>query len=121
MRISMPDNFTGDDIIKANPELQMGGTWKPANCTARHRVAVVVPYRDRERHLLTMLAHLHPILQRQQLDYTAIVVEQVESKLLIPKLIIKFRPFTDIACFTAYQKHPMIGIYRILYLRASLF
>ena len=29
------------------PWLDEGGRWKPSNCTARHRVAVVVPYRDR--------------------------------------------------------------------------
>ena len=29
------------------PWLEEGGRWKPSNCTARHRVAVVVPYRDR--------------------------------------------------------------------------
>jgi len=57
----------------------MGGTWRPVNCTARHRVAIIVPFRDRMEHLMVLMAHLHPILQRQQLDYTVIVAEQEGS------------------------------------------
>ncbi len=44
---------------------------------ARHKVAVIIPYRDREEHLSLLLYHLHPMLRKQQLDYTVIVVEQV--------------------------------------------
>ena len=33
-------------------------------------------YRDREDHLQVFLHHLHPILQRQQLDYRIFIVEQ---------------------------------------------
>ncbi|XP_064488287.1 beta-1,4-N-acetylgalactosaminyltransferase bre-4-like [Ornithodoros turicata] len=50
--------------------------WSPPHCTARHRVAVVVPYRDRRPHLLILLNYLHPILQRQLLNYRIYVVEQ---------------------------------------------
>ncbi len=46
-----------------------GGSYSPADCEARRRVAVVVPYRDRERHLSLLLHHLHPFLQRQQAEY----------------------------------------------------
>ncbi len=46
-----------------------GGGYSPADCEARRRVAVVVPYRDRERHLSLLLHHLHPFLQRQQAEY----------------------------------------------------
>ena len=73
-------NYSLEDIIKQNPNLLPGGTWRPNGCVARHRVAVVIPYRDRMEHLQILLSHLHPILQRQQLDYTVIVVEQVRSK-----------------------------------------
>jgi len=55
----------------------MGGSWRPSNCTARHRIAVVVPYRDRQRHLGVFVRYMHPFLQRQLLDYTIYVVEQV--------------------------------------------
>ena len=38
-----------------------------------------MPHRDRESHLTTWLSHLHPILQRQQLDYIIIVVQQEDK------------------------------------------
>jgi len=58
-------------------ELSLGGSWAPLSCIARHRVAVIIPFRDRQLHLRTLLAILHPMLQRQMLQYTIFVVEQV--------------------------------------------
>lgn len=55
---------------------QAQGFWRPKSCVARHTVTIVIPYRDRESHLAILLKHLHPLLQRQQLDYTIVVVEQ---------------------------------------------
>lgn len=40
-------------------------------------VAVVVPYRERDLHLRAFLSHIHPFLQKQQLNYTIYIVEQV--------------------------------------------
>lgn len=54
-----------------------GGGWRPTDCLPRQRVAIIVPYRDREEHLGIFLKHMHPVLQRQQLDYRIFVVEQV--------------------------------------------
>ena len=54
-----------------------GGHWSPDDCTARQRLAVVVPFRDRDAHLQTLVRHLHPFLQRQLVDYTIFVLEQV--------------------------------------------
>lgn len=54
-----------------------GGEWRPRACTARHRLAVIVPYRDRAANLDAFLYHMHPLLQRQQLAYRVFVVEQV--------------------------------------------
>jgi len=58
-------------------ELDSGGSWKPISCIARHRVAVIVPFRDREEHLRAFLGLIHPMLQRQLLHYTIFVAEQV--------------------------------------------
>jgi hypothetical protein len=41
---------------------------------------VLQPPRDREEHLKVFLHHMHPILQRQQLDYRIIVVEQTKDE-----------------------------------------
>lgn len=54
-----------------------GGVFRPPDCTARHRVAIVIPYRNREEHLKLLLRNLHPILARQQLDYGIFVIDQV--------------------------------------------
>ncbi|CAG0897958.1 unnamed protein product [Darwinula stevensoni] len=53
-----------------------GGDWHPDECRARHRVAIIIPYRDRKSHLLQNLAVLHRLLQAQLLHYTIYVVEQ---------------------------------------------
>ncbi|CAF0758216.1 unnamed protein product [Rotaria sp. Silwood1] len=56
--------------------VRSGGQWSPSHCIARHRVAIIIPYRDRYEHLVTLLYYLHPILQRQELDYKIYVSEQ---------------------------------------------
>ncbi len=66
-----------DKLESLNPEVELGGTWEPRNCTSRHHVAIIIPYRDRDEHLRMFLAHMHPFLQRQQLNYTIYVIEQV--------------------------------------------
>jgi len=68
----------------------IGGSWRPSNCTSRHRIAVVVPYRDRQRHLDVFLRHMHPFLQRQMLDYTIYVVEQVCCALSVQEGLFEF-------------------------------
>ena len=51
-------------------------------------VAVVVPYRDRAAQLEIFLAYMHNFLQKQQINYTIIVVEQLsESKFNRAKLL----------------------------------
>ncbi|XP_055340466.1 beta-1,4-galactosyltransferase 4-like [Paramacrobiotus metropolitanus] len=66
------------DIIADNPQVQHGGHWNPDHCVqrGRHRLAVLVVYRNRTEHLQVFLNHLHPFLQRQQLDYRIFIVEQ---------------------------------------------
>ncbi len=56
--------------------LGIGGRYEPIECRSRHKVAIVVPYRDRKDHLTVFLHYLHPFLQRQQLNYVIIIVEQ---------------------------------------------
>ena len=76
-------NLTFDDIPMIgeleleHKELQPGGRWFPKTCIRRHNIAVIVPFRDREEHLRFLLSILHPMLQRQMLQYTIFVIEQV--------------------------------------------
>ena len=59
--------------------VQIGGWWKPKECTARHKVAIIIPFRDRESDLNVLMRQLHYILRRQLLAYRVIVVEQVDE------------------------------------------
>jgi beta-1,4-galactosyltransferase 1 len=59
--------------------IQSGGQNKPSNCKARHRVAIIIPYRDRYNNLTALLRHLHPILNKQQIDYGIYVVEPIRG------------------------------------------
>jgi len=69
--------LTYDELERLNDDVDVGGVWRPRTCQPRHRVALVVPYRDRDTHLRTFLRHIHPFLQKQQLHYGIYVVEQV--------------------------------------------
>ncbi|KAL6744143.1 hypothetical protein Aduo_017108 [Ancylostoma duodenale] len=60
--------------------LQPGGHYIPNSCSSKYRVAIVVPYRDRESHLHVLLNNFHPFLTDQQLDYSIIVVEQAANQ-----------------------------------------
>jgi len=68
---------TYEDIAVAFPKLRIGGYYPgPDNCKARHSTAIIIPVRDREEHLRFLLYYLHSMLQRQQLRYQIVVVEQ---------------------------------------------
>ena len=62
-------------------QLEMGGVYKPIECEARHRVAIIIPFKNRLLNLNFFLYHMHPILQRQQLNYQIFVVEQFNDEL----------------------------------------
>ncbi|XP_012278341.1 beta-1,4-N-acetylgalactosaminyltransferase bre-4 [Orussus abietinus] len=83
----VPPNLVGPLAVEKSPpamsvvektltEVMPGGRGCPTGCVPRHRVAIVVPYRDRFQHLTAFLCNLHPMLLRQQVDYQIFVVEQ---------------------------------------------
>uniref|UniRef100_A0A183BN73 Beta-1,4-N-acetylgalactosaminyltransferase n=1 Tax=Globodera pallida TaxID=36090 RepID=A0A183BN73_GLOPA len=53
-----------------------GGEWKPRECVAQQKIAIMIPYRNRPEHLRGLLAKLIPFLQRQQANFRIFVVEQ---------------------------------------------
>ncbi|XP_018021153.2 beta-1,4-galactosyltransferase 3-like, partial [Hyalella azteca] len=84
---TMPPNLGGPVAVdtssadlaeeeRRHPELLPGGQWRPEECQARQKVALIIPYRSRASHLPIFLHHMHPFLQQQQLDYGIFVVEQ---------------------------------------------
>lgn len=71
---------------KSNKELEFinnlysGGHYEPKNCQPVNRIAIIIPYKDREENLRIFLFNMHPFLQRQQLNYTIFVIEQVNNE-----------------------------------------
>lgn len=65
------------EAIEKKYEMMKDGKYKPKNCTARQKVAILIPFRDRENHLRIFLNHMHAFLMKQQLEYGIYVVEQV--------------------------------------------
>lgn len=66
-----------DELMELYPFIKPGGHGQPENCTSRHKVAIILPYRDRDRQLRAFLHNLHSLLTKQQLDYSIFVVEQI--------------------------------------------
>ncbi|KAL0974250.1 hypothetical protein UPYG_G00217710 [Umbra pygmaea] len=76
LRIEFSAPVSLDMVIKENPNIQKGGRFKPGECVALQKVAIIIPFRNRDEHLRFWLYYLHPILQRQQLDYGVYVINQ---------------------------------------------
>ncbi|XP_065601652.1 beta-1,4-galactosyltransferase 1 isoform X2 [Cyrtonyx montezumae] len=74
VEFSQPVNL--EDVASANPEVREGGRFAPKDCKALQKVAIIIPFRNREEHLKYWLYYMHPILQRQQLDYGVYVINQ---------------------------------------------
>lgn len=55
--------------------VETGGFYAPPSCLARHRVAIVIPFRDRNEHLHIFLNHMLPFLKKQQLEFAIYIVE----------------------------------------------
>ncbi|WKX94996.1 hypothetical protein Q1695_011893 [Nippostrongylus brasiliensis] len=75
------ENLQEAEVAAVHPELKPGGEWKPTDCKARHKVAIIIPFRDRQSHLTRLIDFLIPILQRQRLDFRFIVTEQYGNDL----------------------------------------
>jgi hypothetical protein len=75
--ISMPElekKYSSDFLSDS------GGHWKPPHCKSHSKVAVIIPYRNREKHLRLFLNHMHSFLRKQLLDYAIYVIEEVTLK-----------------------------------------
>lgn len=75
VKLSFEPSLTLGDVERENSGVA-AGQYRPPDCTARQSVAILIPHRSREKHLLYLLHHLHPFLQRQQLHYGIYVIQQ---------------------------------------------
>ncbi|KAI5611848.1 beta-1,4-galactosyltransferase 3 [Silurus asotus] len=69
IHVSFPSGLTLAQVERKNPLVVRGGRYRPPDCEARHRTAIIIPHRNREQHLKFFLYYIHPFLQRQQLSY----------------------------------------------------
>ncbi|XP_010212042.1 PREDICTED: beta-1,4-galactosyltransferase 4 [Tinamus guttatus] len=77
-KLTFKASLTLEEVEQENPQVARG-RYRPRECSALQQVAILIPHRNRERHLLYLLQHLHPFLQRQQLDYGIYVIHQAGS------------------------------------------
>ncbi|CEF59981.1 Beta-1,4-galactosyltransferase family and Galactosyltransferase, C-terminal domain and Galactosyltransferase, N-terminal domain-containing protein [Strongyloides ratti] len=75
------EELTLEEVQLVHKDINIGGSWKPNDCIPLSKVAIVIPYRDRESHLTRIIAFLIPILQKQKLDFRFIVTEQIGDDL----------------------------------------
>lgn len=73
-----PD-LTLEEVRAENTKVYRG-RYQPEECKALQKVAILIPHRNREKHLMYLLEHLHPFLQRQQLEYGIYIIHQAGSK-----------------------------------------
>ena len=57
-----------------------GGQYKPNATLSTDRIALLVPYRNRESQLQTFLKHIHPFLKNQSLSYRIFIIELVSIR-----------------------------------------
>ncbi len=72
-----PGSPTMTEIESLYPQLKLGGHGMPQNCTSRHKVAIIIPFRNRWEQLRVFLRNLHTFLTKQQLNYAIFAIEQV--------------------------------------------
>ncbi|XP_023328273.1 beta-1,4-galactosyltransferase 3 isoform X2 [Eurytemora carolleeae] len=66
-----------DEVEKSWADrLGPGGVYTPTHCSPTSRIAILIPYRNRTSHLAHFLDIMHPFLQRQNLQYVVVVVNQ---------------------------------------------
>ena len=62
-----------------NLSIRIGGEWSPSECKARDKVAIIVPYRNREKNLNIFLRHMHKFLSKQLIEYGIFVIEPLSN------------------------------------------
>eukprot|EP00794_Sanderia_malayensis_P012030 gene12030-13272_t len=60
-------------------EVEKGGSWHPRKCAPKSKVAIIVPFRNRDDQIPILLRQLHPILQRQKLEYQIFIIDQADD------------------------------------------
>ncbi|CAI2734801.1 unnamed protein product [Schistosoma spindalis] len=80
------------------------GLWRPTVCDPTEKLAVIVPYRNRDIHLRMFLEHMHAFLRNQLLMYTIFIINQdgethFNRALLLNVGFIESKRVTNFDCF----------------------
>ena len=59
--------------------IRYGGWWNPVNCICNQTIAILIPFRNGEQHLVVIVYHLHSFLKRYHIHNRMFVVEQVDK------------------------------------------
>lgn len=94
-----------------NPGIRNGGHWFPSDCQPTTRIAIIIPYRNREDNLKAFLYNMHPFLQQQNLNYSIYVVEQVNNQ-SFNKGILMNSGFSEIIDKRSSESMRMLGSYQ---------
>ena len=78
MNKTVLDLKTIENELKRLP-IRKGGLSTPVECKSRNRVALIVPFRNREPNLKIFLNNLHRLLVKQQLDYGIYLIEPIQN------------------------------------------
>lgn len=57
----------------------LGGEYTPKDCKPLFKVAILIPYRNRDEQLKIFLNYAHNFLQKQNIHYRIFVIEQKDS------------------------------------------
>ncbi|XP_043936413.1 beta-1,4-galactosyltransferase 3-like [Protopterus annectens] len=74
--VQLYPGLTLKEVEKKNPLVTKGGRYSPKDCKYVQKTAIIIPFRNREAHLTHFLYHMHPFLQRQQLNYGIYIIHQ---------------------------------------------
>lgn len=74
------EQIVWEEVLEKYKVVRCDSHFRPSNCQARQKVALIVPFRDRYAHLEVFLSHIHPFLMRQQLDYGIYVIDLKPAK-----------------------------------------
>lgn len=102
VKLSFEPSLTLKDVEMENSGVT-GGEYKPPDCIARQSVAILIPHRSREKHLLYLMHHLHPFLQRQQIHYAIYVIQQVLLHLMAHSFRVK-KGSNNLHCISSETK-----------------
>ncbi|XP_076822757.1 beta-1,4-galactosyltransferase 4-like [Clavelina lepadiformis] len=115
-----PENVTFCDVAADNPYLEMGGIYRPEGKVPRAKVAIIVPYRRRWYHLRMLLHYIHPVLQRQGLEYGVFIINQngtgvFNKASLMNAGFLEVSKLDEYKCFVFHDVDLMPEDYRCMY------